>query len=274
MRVDLITGACGGMGLACARALPQDGRRLLLTDLDAARLDDAAQSLAADGRKIDVVVGDLREPSTRRRTVDAIEEGGELGAVLHTAGVSPMMASGEDVLDVDLVASAHLLGELAPCVRAGSVAVCFASIAGQMAPVPPELERLLDDPTREGFLADVADAAGGSLHPGYAYVLAKRGLIRLCERLARPWGLRGARILSLSPGLIDTPMGRLELEDNPGKRPLLDATPLQRPGEPLPGTPEQIASVAVFLASEGASFLSGCDVRVDGGLVGALRHPD
>lgn len=273
MRVDVITGACGGMGLACARALPQDDRLLLLTDVDAGRLDEAAQSLAAEGRKVDVVVGDLREATTRSRLVEALTRSGELGAALHTAGVSPMMASGEDVLDVDLVASAHLLDDLTPQLRAGSVAVCFASIAGHMAPVPPELEALLDDPGRDGFVAEIVGAAGGDLHSGYAYVLAKRGLIRLCERLARPWGLRGARIVSLSPGLIDTAMGRLELDDNPGKQPLLDATPLQRPGEALPGTPEQIADVAAFLCSERAAFVTGCDLRVDGGLVGALRHP-
>ena len=92
-------------------------------------------------------------------------------------------------------------------------------------------------------------------------------------------GVRGARILSLSPGLIDTPMGQLELRDNPGKRGLVGRTPIDSPHDggsaQLPGRPADIAYVIEFLASPRARFVSGCDLRVDGGLVAALKttHP-
>ena len=87
-------------------------------------------------------------------------------------------------------------------------------------------------------------------------------------------GNRGARILSLSPGLIDTPMGQLELRDNPGKRGLVGRTPIEAPDDggsaELPGRPADIADVMEFLAGPGARFVSGCDLRVDGGLVAEL----
>ncbi len=79
----------------------------------------------------------------------------------------------------------------------------------------------------------------------------------------------------MSPGLIDTPMGRLELRDNPGKRGLIGRRPIGAPDDgesgELPGRPADIADVIEFLAGPAARFVSGCDVRVDGGLVAALK---
>jgi len=74
------------------------------------------------------------------------------------------------------------------------------------------------------------------------------------------------------PGLIDTPMGRLELERQPIVPIMVSVTPLKRPEQPLPGRPEDIAATVAFLESDGAAFISGCDIRVDGGLVGAGKH--
>jgi NAD(P)-dependent dehydrogenase (short-subunit alcohol dehydrogenase family) len=100
------------------------------------------------------------------------------------------------------------------------------------------------------------------------------GVVRLCQRTAGAWGARGARVLSVSPGLIDTPMGQLELKENPGKRGLIGRTPVDAPEDrgsvELPGRTADIADAIEFLAGPRARFISGCDVRVDGGLVAAL----
>jgi len=89
----------------------------------------------------------------------------------------------------------------------------------------------------------------------------------MCRRDAFEWGKKGARIVSLSPGLIATPMGALEFQNQPMKYDLLAATPLQREGTML-----EIANVVEFLASDRASFISGTDILVDGGLVGTLQQ--
>jgi NAD(P)-dependent dehydrogenase (short-subunit alcohol dehydrogenase family) len=106
--------------------------------------------------------------------------------------------------------------------------------------------------------------------------LAKRGVIRLCERAAIGWGARGGRVLSLSPGLIDTDMGRLELVNHPIKEHMARVTPIRSArstGETvLPGSRADIADAVAFLCSERASFISGCDIRVDGGLVAAMNQ--
>lgn len=104
-----------------------------------------------------------------------------------------------------------------------------------------------------------------------SYMLAKRGVMRLAERLAKPWGAKGGRVVAISPGLIDTAMGRLELERQPIIPQMIELTPVKRPG-PLPGRTDNITALVAFLESDAAAVISGCDIRVDGGLVGAAKH--
>jgi NAD(P)-dependent dehydrogenase (short-subunit alcohol dehydrogenase family) len=97
---------------------------------------------------------------------------------------------------------------------------------------------------------------------GFAYSLAKVGVIRAAARAAVRWGRHGGRVNSIAPGLINTPMQHQEREEHPIIREMFEQTPLGRFGEP-----EEVAAVAAFLASDAASFVSGIDVLVDGGMV-------
>jgi NAD(P)-dependent dehydrogenase (short-subunit alcohol dehydrogenase family) len=139
----------------------------------------------------------------------------------------------------------------------------------------PTMDALLDDPLAADLAARFEELAGPDPDPGATYRLAKRAVVRLCERAAVMWGARGGRVVSLSPGLIDTAMGRLELVHNPIKTWLAEQTPIggQRTDADtvLPGMTSDIAEAAAFLCSERAGFISGCDIRVDGGLAGALN---
>src|SRR6185295_6897795 len=102
-----------------------------------------------------------------------------------------------------------------PALVPGSVAVLFASMAGHLVPPMPELDAVLDKPLADTFLADLGALGIAVDEPGSAYGLAKRGLIRLVQRSASAWGARGARLLSVSPGIVDTGMGRLEWANQP-----------------------------------------------------------
>ena len=275
--VVLVTGALGGMGSASARRLASVHRDLLLTDIDSARLDEAAHHLSGYGIRCRAVTCDLTDPRSIGELVGSVEEGGGLSALVHTAAISPSMADWERVLAVDLVGTARLLDRLYPLTSRGSVAICFASIAAHMGPPPPaDVLALLDDPYHVELCARLAKLTDSEPTSGMGYIWAKTAVVRMCERLAESWGRRGARIVSLSPGLIDTPMGRLELEENPRKRPMTTVTPLR--GDPagrhpdLPGTVEDIAAAVEFLCSDAASFITGTDLRVDGGFIGAWRN--
>jgi NAD(P)-dependent dehydrogenase (short-subunit alcohol dehydrogenase family) len=268
--VTVITGAGGGMGLACVERFRDS--RLLLVDIDGRALE-RARILAPDAT---LAAMDLGSQSSIDGLVRQIQGFGGFDRLLHLAGVSPMMDDAERILRVDLVGTAALLEGLEGSERAGSVVICVASIAAHLIPILPEMAAVLDDPLASDFFTKLELALDSPLEPGTAYALAKHGVIRLCERTASFWGARGVRILSLSPGLIDTPMGQLELKDNPGKRGLVGRTPIDAPHDggstELPGRPTDIADVIEFLAGPRARFVSGCDLRVDGGLVPALTR--
>jgi NAD(P)-dependent dehydrogenase (short-subunit alcohol dehydrogenase family) len=269
--VIVITGAAGGMGMTCVPALAA-AAHLLLVDLNEDELAPACDAATAAGASASILRCDVTSAADVANLADSIPTLGALQAIVHTAGISPKMAGGRRVLDVDLVGTARVLQALEPLVKPGTAAICIASIAGY-SDVGSELDELLDDPLAPGFVAEVEARLDGPLDGDIGYVLAKRGVMRLCERLAGAWGARGGRLVSISPGLMDTGMGRFELENQELMQAMADATPVKRPGTAnLPGRPEDIAQLVAFLCSDAASFISGCDIRVDGGLVGAARQ--
>jgi NAD(P)-dependent dehydrogenase (short-subunit alcohol dehydrogenase family) len=268
--VFVITGGAGGMGLATARALASQGQ-LLLLDVGEKELERAGKTLASMGARVETLRCDVTSVEETERVADKVRAMGSFRSLVHTAGISPEMADARRVLEVDLQGSVRMTDAVFPLVGPGSSAILIGSIAGY-SDVDPAVESLLDDPMAEGFVDEVERVLGGSFDSSTAYVLAKRGVVRLVERLAAPWGQRGGRTVAIAPGLIETPMGRMELERQPIIPTMIEMTPVKRPGQVLPGRPEDIAATVAFLVSDDAAFISGCDIRVDGGLIGAGRQ--
>jgi NAD(P)-dependent dehydrogenase (short-subunit alcohol dehydrogenase family) len=249
--VVVVTGASSGMGRACIEQLRSTADVIIAVDLDEPAIDGTV-GYACDVADRDAVHG----------VADLVRSTGTFRALVHAAGISPTMGDARRVLDVDLLGTRHLLDAFEDLVTAGSAAVCFSSSAAYaLAPfVTPEIESLLHDPLAPGFLDRAVEASAEN--SGFAYAIAKVGVIRAAARAAVRWGPRGGRVTSLSPGIIDTPMGRQELEQQPEMATMLEQTPLGRLG-----APEEVAAVAAFLVSDAASFITGIDVLVDGGQV-------
>ncbi|MGB8386344.1 SDR family oxidoreductase [Mycobacterium sp.] len=267
--VLVITGGAGGMGLACACKLADRGH-LLLVDVDDAQLAEARSMLSAQGASVDTLQCDVISPAEVAAVADRVRASGRFRCLVHTMSVSPEMTDARTVIEVDLVGSVRITDAVFPLVGPGSSAILFGSIAGY-SDVDPAIEKLLCDPLADGLFSTVERALGQPIDSATSYVLAKRGVMRLAERLAKPWGARGGRVVAISPGLINTAMGRLELERQPIIPQMIELTPVKRPG-PLPGRTDDIAALVAFLESDAAAFISGCDIRVDGGLVGAAKH--
>ncbi|NLA34947.1 MAG: SDR family oxidoreductase [Actinobacteria bacterium] len=214
--------------------------------------------LAGSTLVVDRTGTDVACDITDRASVDAVaalvQQGGGLDALIVTAGVSPSMGDARTILNVDLFGMVNVLEAFEPLAREGSVAVCVASIAGHVMDWPAETLDLLDTATDLDALTALAE------NSSMAYVLAKTGVIRQVRRRAKAWGSRGARIVSVSPGVTDTPMGRAEMAADNGTDLMAAASALGRQAEP-----EELASVIAFLASPGASYITGTDLLVDGG---------
>ncbi|QHC17783.1 SDR family oxidoreductase [Streptomyces sp. GF20] len=257
----------GGMGEAIARR-QGPGNRLLLADFDEATLAAVAERLRGQGHEVVTQAVDVSSASSVTALAEAAAGLGPVTQVVHTAGLSPVQASPAAVLRVDLLGTALVVEEFGHVVAPGGAGVVIASMAGHMlrTPLTAEQESALAH-TPAGELLRLPFADPEALGQG-AYGLAKYGNRLRVQAASAAWGARGARINSVSPGVIATPMGQQELDGASGRtmRAMVAAS-----GTGRLGTPEDIAEAAAFLLGPGASFITGNDLLVDGGVVAALR---
>lgn len=182
-----------------------------------------------------------------------------LDALVITAGVSPSMADARSILNINLAGMARVLDVFDPLVGEGTVVVCIASMAGHFATPDEATLAVLDDPFSDAAL-ELADDAG------LAYMLAKFGVLRMVRRRAASFGARGARIVSVSPGVIATPMGDREMASGNGTAEMMGLSAFGRAGRA-----DEVAAVVAFLCSPAASYITGTDILVDAGVVAALK---
>ncbi|MBI2705091.1 MAG: SDR family oxidoreductase [Actinobacteria bacterium] len=243
------------MGAAVARLLAGRGRRLVLADRNEAAAAAVAAELPGD---VDAIACDITDGAA---VAALVERTGVPGALVLTAGLSPHMGDGSRIIAVNLVAADEVVRAFEATLTPGTAGLCFASMAAHMVPADPAVDALLDDPSSPKLLDDLG-ALGLVDDPGIAYAVSKRGVVRLVQRRARPWGAAGARLVSISPGVIDTPMGRLEDANEPAMAGMVAGSALAREGKA-----DEVAAVAAFLVSDAASYVTGTDVLVDGGVI-------
>lgn len=256
----------GGMEQAVMRRLGA-GRKVLLADFNEELLGGAVTAAIGDG--FDVVSAQVDVSS--RESVQALaataRELGNVTGVVHTAGLSPVQAPVEAIWKVDLYGVAVVLEEFEKVIAPGGAGVVIASMAGYLGggAIPADTLASLaavpaDDLLLIPFVAEIDNA-------GYAYSVAKRANQVRVQTASLRWGARGARINSISPGVISTPMGQQELAGESGAqmRAMIEGSGTKRVG-----TPADIANAAAFLLSSDASFITGTDLLVDGGVVAAV----
>jgi NAD(P)-dependent dehydrogenase (short-subunit alcohol dehydrogenase family) len=264
--IALIIGG-GGMGMATARRLGQS-YRLVLASLSASKNKERQRALAEDGIDATCFDCDVTDPAAVAALADFVASRGPLRALAHVAANSPSMAGWREILILNLVGAAHIERAMLPLVGQGTAAVFVSSLAPHLASEQsPDVLGILEDPLAPDFIERL-EATVADPDPGLAYTLSKLALNRMCVRRAVPWGRRGGRIVSMSPGLIATPMGALEFSsgNREAKIGLLHKSAIRREG-----TMVETSDAIEFLLSDKASFITGTDLLVDGGALAAIR---
>lgn len=255
METIVITGA-GGMGKACARRLGA-GRTIVLGDVSASELNGARHELETEGYCVYTCVLDVSSATSVDSFARFAESKGKLRALVHTAGISPIMAEPDKIFEVDLLGTALVLDAFLPLSVQGTVGVVIASMAGYNVSLQAGDEfDFATGPTAS--LLDVAHRL--AVHErSRAYGIAKRANQLRVQYAAIEWATRGARLVSVSPGIIATPMASKELELS-AIRDVLKRAVVTRIG-----TTTDIAAAVEWLISPAASYITGIDLLIDGG---------
>lgn len=254
--IYVIFGGSGGIGFECAK-LFKDGQ-VVIADINQDTLTSAKTHLEGLGIKTHSIKCDITNKEDVARVAEFAVSLGALKAVINTAGLSAGGPNASLIMKVNLVGSAIVAGAFLPHARPGMAMICLGSMLGHTTPRNESNDDLVRDCLSPDFMDKMSAYLGEDSM--LAYRLSKYGTQRLCENQALAWGQKGARILSVSPGVIETPMAKESSEVI--LEGLRKQTPMGRNG-----MPKEVATLIQFLSSDDASFITGCDIRIDGGLL-------
>lgn len=260
-RVMLLTGA-GQIGMAIARRMGY-GKKILIGDKKFENAQQTARIMGEAGFDTLPMELDLASRASIRAMIAEGQKWGEIAMLVNAAGVSPSQAPVEAILQVDLYGTAVLLEEVGKVIAPGGVGVTISSQSGHRMKqlTPEEDEQLACTPTEELLALEILQPENirDTLH---AYQLAKRCNEKRVMAEAVRWGARGARINSISPGIIVTP---LALDEFNGPRGSFYKNMFQKCPAGRPGTADEVANVAELLMSDRGAFITGADFLIDGG---------
>ena len=259
----------GQIGQAIARRVGV-GKHVVLADMRPENATAAAEVMGNAGYDVSVATVDVSSRDTVKAVVESARGRGDIVGLIHAAGVSPSQASPATILKVDLYGTAVVLEEFGNVIARGGSGVVIASQSGHRLPplTVQQNKALATTPVEEllslPFLQ--ADQVTDSLH---AYQLAKRGnSLRVMAEAVR-WGKRGARINTISPGIIITPLANDELRGprGDGYRRMISASAAGRAG-----TPDEVGNVGALLMGPDGGFITGSDFLMDGGVTAAYWY--
>ena len=259
--VMLLTGA-GQIGMAIARRVGY-GMKIVIGDKRRENAEAIADTMNKAGFTTVPVEMDLSSRASILALIDTAQQYGEISMLVNAAGVSPSQASIETILKVDLYGTAVLLEEVGKVIGKGGVGVTVSSQSGHRMPaLGIELDEQLATVPTEELLALEALQPQNIKDTLHAYQMAKRCNVKRVMAEAVKWGNRGARINSISPGIIVTPLALDEFNGPRGDfyRNMFAKCPAGRPG-----TADEVANVAELLMSDRGAFITGADFLIDGG---------
>lgn len=259
--VVLLTGA-GQIGMAIARRIGH-GKKIIIGDKNINNAQSISKIMKESGFDSEAYECDISSRDSIKNLIKNAQEHGEIAYFINAAGVSPSQAPIEAILKVDLYGTAVLLEEVGKVIKKGGCGVTISSQSGhRMEQLGAEIdEQLAMAPTEELLDLEILQPENikDTLH---AYQLAKRCNVKRVMYEACRWGEKGARINSISPGIIVTP---LALDEFNGPRGDFYKNMFANCPSGRPGTADEVASIAKLLMSDEGAFFSGSDILIDGG---------
>jgi len=257
----------GSMGTAIVRRIAA-GKKILLGDISEKALERVGDDFRRSGYDVETMVVN----ALKKESVEAFaKKATELGPVMYfidTAGASPNQANPEHIVDLDMVGTGYAVDAFGEVMAQGGAGLIISSQAAYMYPIPNDIElQLVNTPTES--LKDVKFVLEVAMKDsGLAYMIAKRmNHLQAQRAAATSWRNRRARINTISPGVIVTPLAYDEFRANgEGYQAMIDASAAQRTG-----TSDEIAEAAAFLLGEHARFITGTDLLIDGGVIASIR---
>lgn len=254
----------GSMGTAIVERIAAD-KKVLLGDISEKVLQQVSDRMRTNGYDVETCVVDACDAVSVRQFA---QKAASLGAVKYfilTAGASPNQASPEHIINLDLIGTSHAVDAFGEVIVNGGAGLVISSMAGYMQSLPQDMETALAL-TETEKLKDLP-CLQNIPNSGMAYVIAKRANHLRIRTAAVAWGKRGARINTISPGIIVTPLAYDEFQaDGDAYQGLIEASPAKRVA-----TSAEIATAAVFLLGKDASFITGIDLLMDGGVIASLK---
>jgi NAD(P)-dependent dehydrogenase (short-subunit alcohol dehydrogenase family) len=268
--VTVVIGA-GSIGQAIARRVSA-GKHVLLADLRQENAEAAAKVLSDAGFEGSTAVVDVSSRTSVHALVERAAALGPITGVIHAAGVSPSQATPATILKVDLYGTALVLEEFGSVIAHGGAGVVIASQSGhRLGALTSEQNMALATTPADELLALPMLKPDRVTDPLNAYQIAKRGnALRVMAEAVR-WGRRGARVNTISPGIIVTPLARDELNGprGAGYRRMIELCAAGRAG-----TPDEVGSLGAFLMGPDGAFITGSDFLMDGGVTAAYWYSD
>lgn len=264
--VVVLLGA-GSMGMAIVRRIA-GGKKVLLGDISEQKLEKAANDLRYSGYDVETCIVDAMSKASIHNFAQRAALLGDVKYVIDTAGASPSQATPEHILKLDLLGTAYALDEFGKVIGEGGAGLIISSMTGYM---PNNLTKedelaLANTPTEE-LLSLQCLSNEAITNSGAAYVASKRANHMRVQSAAMTWGERRARINTISPGIIVTPLAYDEFNSAGNSyQEMIDASASKRVG-----TPDEIATASAFLLSDDAAFITGIDLLIDGGMIAAIH---
>lgn len=242
-QVGIVTGGGQGLGRTFCEAFAEAGASVVVAEINAQTGAETAREIRASGGRALLVETDVRSPDSAAKMAEAaLTEFGQIDFLMNNAGITRWAAAEEvpqqdwkDVIEINL----------------SGLFYCCQAVAPHM--IERQSGRIINIASMSGLIANRPQAQA-------SYNASKAAVIHLTKSLAAEWAPHNIRVNAIAPGYMDTPMARPFFEDPEYGGRWIDAIPLRRPGRP-----EELAPIAILLASEASSYMTGATVVVDGG---------